>query len=506
MKKRYFDMIHFHDLYPNLAEKAAVKDFHGEYSYEDLNRLVNAITKELVSLGVKRQDVVGIHMENSMEFIASVLACLRLATIFVPFAKNNPLERSTKIYNNCNPKVVLSKSDIVSTGFTTLPCTLVLVDELIPIDELSDVSFPQYNEKDIAYIIYTSGSTGEPKGVAIKIESLMNYVSDTVDTLCFEDDLVTLNMTSFAFDGALTGIFCFLFCRGKIVIRLNPFLRPQKFFNFLCDEGITDIGCSPIQMEMLAQALECSENQTAFQVRTIAVGGEELPAKYAKKILESVPGIRILNRYGPTETTIVSSCFEVSLEFLNSEFSTVPIGTPLKNVFYKVVREDGSVADVNEVGELYIGGIQVMHSYWNDDVLTDEFIEIDSKGMRWYKTKDLVRLSAENIYEFIGRKDDMVKIYGNRIYLSEVEHALIRLNNINQACCLTSSDSQGNKQIVAIIKSNDICDERQVKSMLKNAIPMYMIPHKIIQIDSFPTNNSGKVDRNKLKNIIDLQE
>lgn len=505
MKNDYLDMIHFHDLYPKLAEKAAIKDFHGEYSYRELNQLANAITKELVSLGVKRQDVVGIHMENSMEFIASILACLRLAAIFVPFAKNNPIERSTKIYNSCNPKVVLSKSDIVSTGFTTLACTLVFVDELTPIDELSDVSFPQYDEKDIAYIIYTSGSTGEPKGVAIRIESLMNYVSDTVDTLCFKDDLVTLNMTSFAFDGALTGIFCFLFCRGKIVIRSNPFLRPQKFFNYLCDEEITDIGCSPIQMEMLAKALECSENRTAFQVKTIAVGGEELPAKYAKKILESVPGIRILNRYGPTETTIVSSCFEVTMDFLESEYSSVPIGTPLKNVFYKVVREDGSVADDNEIGELYIGGIQVMHSYWNDDDLTDEYIEIDSEGMRWYKTKDLVRHSVDNVYEFIGRKDDMIKIYGNRIYLSEVEHALIRLNNIEQACCLTTSDSQGNKQIVAIIKSNVICDEMQVKSMLKDAIPMYMIPYKIIQIDSFPTNNSGKVDRNKLRDIINLQ-
>ena len=255
------------------------------------------------------------------------------------------------------------------------------------------------NFDSLVYIIYTSGSTGKPKGVAIKWASLENYIIDTNKRLDFGHETKSLNMTSFCFDGALTGIFCMLSCLGTLVIAPSFSLRASTLYNELVNKKITDLGCTPIQLLVFLEALEIG-NAENILLQTLAIGGESFSKKYIEHIYKYLPKVRILNRYGPTETTIVASSYEIKKNDLMDE-SDIPIGKPINNVFFYAVNEKMETIVPGEIGELYIGGVQVMDGYWRDQQLTNEVIvEKFINGERVYRTGDMVTINFGLVSRF----------------------------------------------------------------------------------------------------------
>ena len=266
----------------DFPDKIAVKDKSNQFTYKQIYYRTLNIMHCLKKLKIGVYDRVGIYMENCSDYIPCILAVISIGAIFVPIGNNSPIERINKIVNNCCPKAILTNSNNIEK---ILEVDNVLVYNIDLLDmrnsSIKGVSIYENKLSDIAYIIYTSGSTGEPKGVAIRWDGLCNFLDDTIKRLQFDQHLISLNLTPFCFDGALTSIFCVVICGGTLIIENPIFLKTAKFAKILKDNNITDIGCPPIQLKMLSEAL-LSDEINVFCLKTIAIGGESFSAKYIK--------------------------------------------------------------------------------------------------------------------------------------------------------------------------------------------------------------------------------
>lgn len=488
-------------------DKIAVKDEQSIYSYKDLNQKTAAVFQHLWTRGITRGDRVGIFMENNADYIASVLAIMKSAAIFVPVSPDYPEDRLAYILNNCQPAILITNSknkqkieNIAGQLGIGLLVVETINDEIVdPLPEL-----PRY-PKEIAYIIYTSGSTGMPKGVAIRWESLENYVQDTVELMGFDRSTVSLNMTPFYFDGSLSSIFCTLLGGGTIVIIQSSFMRDTKLIRLLKEEKITDLGCTPALFKMITESLKKDGTQQ-YSIQTIGMGGERCPSVYIEQLFAHLPNVRLFNRYGPTETTIVTSSYEITAEDLDHE-GEFPIGKPIRNVQFYAFNHQGHSIQPGEVGELYIGGIQVMEGYWNDPELTRHVLIDDLiPGERIYRTGDLVTIDAKGNYIFVGRTDDMIKKQGFRIYISEVVHAFQKLAYVKEAFCLPIDNGDTSDIAAFVILASPEQDptslEIRMKSDLSQLLPWFMIPKMIRIVERFPATKVGKIDRQALRELI----
>lgn len=491
-------------------EKTAVKDKQKQYSYKELWLKTQSLAMELKRQGLKKGDRVALFMENNADYVICMLAILLNSGIFVPISSKYPAERICTIVNNCNPILVLLNSDSEEQfGYISkqIPVKIVNIDNYT-FEKVIELDCEELAGEDVIYIIYTSGSTGMPKGVAIKWESLENYIVDTNQRLCFDNTSVSLNMTSFCFDGSLTSVFCMLSCGGMLVIAPTNIMRAKIICDLIKGENITDLGCTPVQLSYVADALE-NDNADEFKIKTIAIGGESFSAEHIKRIFRCLTNVKILNRYGPTETTIVVSSYEIQREDLNKN-EPIPIGKPISNTVLYAINGKNERIREGEIGELYIGGIQIMSGYWGDQDLTNSVItETLVTGIKLYRTGDLVTIDDRGNYIFVSRIDDMVKINGYRIYLSEVDKALTNIDGILDSCSIVVSNHEQLSIVSYVIceTNKQCCNEVKVKAEILKILPSYMLPKKIHFVNDFPVTNNGKIDRKQLvKRVSEMNE
>ena len=484
--------------YPN---KIAMKDKKRGYTYRELLGKAVFLMGELKSRGVSPGDRVGIIMENNADYVLCIVAILLNGGIFVPISCQYPSERIISIVKNCSPKVIITNSCYIDKVWGKIG------DNAIEIMNIS--GFPLIEKKIdmenllisayLVYIIYTSGTTGVPKGVAIKWVSLENYIFDTNIRLGFDENAISLNMSSFSFDGALTGIFCMLTCGGTLVIAQSAIMRAKSFCDLIKEERITDLGCTPVQLLYLAEALE-NDFTADFKLKTIAVGGEDFTAENISRIYNCLPDVKILNRYGPTETTIVVSSYVIKRESI-SENKPIPIGKPILNTSFYAINEKGEKIKAGEVGELYVGGIQVMEGYWQDSELTERFI--DKKlvlGERLYRTGDLVTIDDEGNYIFIDRIDDTIKLNGYRICLKEIDNVILKIQGVVGSYSIVVSMHK-RKEIVSFVicrTGDELMNEYHIKKKIQFFLPNYMLPQRIIFLDKFPVTGNNKINKHEL--------
>lgn len=507
-------------------EKTAIKDKNGTITYSELESKANTFGLFLQKLGIQKGDRVAVYLDNSIEFIISIFAILKNAGMFVPLPYKAPAERIFTIVNDCAPKFVVTTSHLIDilrnvndNGYVehvvttdgTGAITADDVEKKLPfsVHRWSDFITEEtsyFNENDsaknLAYIIYTSGSTGKPKGVAIRHESLMNYTVSTIDSFGFTADTNNLCMSPFYFDGSLGSIFCTLLSGGCLTIYNPEIIVPRLFIKKLIEDRITHFGCTPGLFTTLVQNLT-QEKAGLLSLKTVGLGGETCPKKYIKSLLEMVPNIRIFNRYGPTETTVIVSGYEITEKDVLDD-KDVPIGKPLPNVYFYAFTPENKLIEPGETGELYVGGVQVMEGYWNDPELTSQVLRNDIiEGQTLYKTGDLVTCDAEGNYVFVARADDMVKRYGYRIYLSEIEKSLRELSCTEDCAVIPVKKNETTEIAAFVVVKDKAVDEYVIKKKLLDKIPQYMIPDMIRIIDEIPYTSIGKTDKKLLSQQIE---
>jgi D-alanine--poly(phosphoribitol) ligase subunit 1 len=480
------------------SSSPALKDDDEALSYAELYDRVSAVASGLAALGVAPEDRVALLLPNSAAFVVVALACLWVGAVFVPLSTEDPPERVHRLVENCHPELLVVPAP---HHRPTVSLLAEVKERAVDVETLlgSARSAPSMTEgaDHDAYMIYTSGTTGEPKGVRIPERAFRSAAVAIADKMGLGPTTRSLCVSSFHFDGSYGTVFPTLVAGGSLVIPNRAelvFLR--RFFSVVLEEAVTHTGFSPSYLRLLLSAPQFSRLTTSA-LKTLGLGGEECDAGDVARLWEFLPDLRVFNRYGPTETTIEATTYEISCNDVAS--GRVPIGEPHGGLsFYLLGEGEELLGSPYETGELYIGGDQLMRGYWADEDLTAEVMRDDViPGETVYKTGDLVWRDEAGRYFYAGRTDDVVKRSGVRISLNEVARALRGIDKVSAAACLLT-DQDGRAAITAYVEAPEEVTPPALFEAVSARLPTSMLPDEIFVLPSLPLTSTGKVDRDRL--------
>jgi amino acid adenylation domain-containing protein len=342
---------------------------------------------------------------------------------------------------------------------------------------------------NVAYVLYTSGSTGEPKGVIVEHRNLANLLHGMTPDLEISPRDAVLQFSALTFDVSVMDMFMTLTAGARLVLATSETLHtPPRLAALLRDAGITIAFLTPAVLGLLPDG-------DYPRLRVLLVGGEELPSVLARRWTR--PGLRLVNGYGPTEATVLSTIADIGPQTPLPP----PIGYPVwPNYQAYVLDPHLNPVPIGVTGELHVGGASVARGYLNRPGLTRERFIADPfrPGGRLYKTGDLARRRPDGSIAYLGRLDHQVKVHGIRIEPGEIEAALTRHPAIAQAVLTVTTSPAGDKELAAYLRpapgAGDL-DAEEVRAHLARTLPSVMIPAHLITVDDFPLNASGKVDK-----------
>lgn len=469
----------------------AVRFENRSLTYEQLFEGSNQMGRLLSLTGVCPGSTVAVCLERSIEMPTVLLGVLKAGAAYVPIDPAHPKQRKQTILEDVQPAVILTHRSLAA-DLPPSTARVIYADAMPDLPSRSALSDPsgKSNPEDLAYIIYTSGSTGKPKGVEIQHRALVNLLCSMRREPGFSGADTLMAVTSLSFDIAALEMFLPLLSGGTLVIaKSDEVMDGAKLLARIRSSGATVMQATPATWRLLLDA--GLENCHHLK---ILCGGEALPRDLADRILRT--GAQLWNVYGPTETTIWSSCAEVV-----PGKGAVPLGRPIANTQFYILDKSRRLLPVGVPGELYIGGEGVARGYRNRLDLTEKSFFPDpfqwAMASRMYKTGDAVRLSANGEFEFLGRLDFQVKVNGFRIELGEVEAALTLHPEVKQCIVTVREDKPGERRLIAYWLPEGTAEPEQssFRAFLSAKLPSYMIPSIFVALKKFPLQISGKVDR-----------
>ena len=475
-------------------------------TYDELNKKANQLACYLLALGLKKDTPVAICIERSFECLITILAILKAGAAYLPIDSDHPAERLLFILNDSQAAFLITNSQF-ENKFNQYQGRVILLDKVVQEINKQSTKNPLLDIKSqqLAYVIYTSGSTGKPKGVLIEHRSLINYCL-WFSEYCSPKPKQRIDFSSnHTFDMAITISIAPLMIGLTIVICDDEVKKNvRNYLKYLKSSKINLIKLTPSYFKVLLQDINNKFIALPY-LKTIILGGENLPAIDCKSWLALYPKHVLYNEYGPTETTVGVSQYKVCSTNLAALETNVPIGTLGNNINCIILDDNNTPVRTQEIGELYIGGACLARGYLNQLELTQrQFINTSfspEHSARFYKTGDLCRLRSDGVLEYFGRIDSQVKIRGFRIEPGEIEKHLLAYSNIDTVVALAQKDSLNEERLVAyytLKDTNTATNASQLREYLQNHLPDYMIPTAFIRVNSFPLNANGKLDKSLL--------
>jgi amino acid adenylation domain-containing protein/non-ribosomal peptide synthase protein (TIGR01720 family) len=468
-------------------------------SYGELNRRSNQLARHLNRLGVGPETRVGICIERSLEMIVGLVGILKAGGAYVPLDPDYPQERLTFLVEDAELPVLLTQEKLLG-GLPKHRARVLCVDrdrEAISREEETNPS-SGVGPENLAYVTYTSGSTGKPKGVEVRHRGVVRLLFG-VEYAELGPDEVFLQLAPVSFDASTLEVWGALLRGGRCVVYPERVPTGQELGELIEREGVTTLWLT----SSLYNAV-LDESPAALRgVKQLLIGGEALSVSHVRRGLSLLPGTRIINGYGPTESTTFTCCYGIPRD-LGERVGSIPIGRPIGNTRVYVLDRGMEPVPIGVGGELFIGGEGLARGYLKRPDLTAERFVPDpfgeEAGGRLYRTGDLVRYLADGNVEFLGRVDHQVKVRGFRIELGEIESALREHPGIKAAVAMVREDHPGEKRLVAYVVGRDgpAVEPSEVRSHLKGKLPEYMVPSTIVCLESLPSSPNGKVDRRAL--------
>ncbi|MDF5894455.1 syringopeptin non-ribosomal peptide synthetase SypB [Pseudomonas syringae pv. syringae] len=463
-------------------------------SYTELNTRANRLARHLLGLGVQPGDRVAILLERSHDLLASQLAVLKCAAVYVPMDINAPVERQSFMIEDSRARVLLTHSQVsLTTGAQRVDLDGLTLERL----KGTDLALPPQSSESVAYIMYTSGSTGTPKGVLVPHRAISRLAINNGYADFNAQDRVAFASNP-AFDASTLDVWAPLLNGGcVVVIGQHDLLSPLNFQRLLLEQSVSVLWMTAGLFHQYASGL----GEAFSRLRYLIVGGDVLDPAVIGRVLANNPPQHLLNGYGPTEATTFSATYEI----VSVGNGSIPIGKPVGNSRLYVLDNQGQPVPLGVPGELYIGGQGVARGYLHRDELTLERFVADpfdsDPQARLYRTGDLVRWRADGNLEYLGRNDEQVKIRGFRVELGEIEARLAEHAEVREAVVLCRQDAPGDKRLVAYVTAQQpetALDIEHLRSHLQGLLPDYMVPAAYVQLDSLPLTANGKLDRKAL--------
>jgi amino acid adenylation domain-containing protein len=478
---------------------AVAVEFAGEaLSYREAEERSNRLAACIIELALTPGARIAVAVERCIDLPVVLLAVAKAGHAFVPLDPALPAERVRQIVEAGTIAAFVTSGALMAATETGLPI-IDLSRDASPIAAARSDRFPRSatNTDPTAYVIFTSGSTGAPKGVEVGHTALANFVGSMAEYPGFTENDSIVAVTTVSFDIALLELLLPLCCGGRTVIAARDTLAdPPELVKLISSTGATVLQATPTLWRVLLEA----GFQPAPGFKALC-GGEPLPRDLAGQLIAT--GVELWNMYGPTETTIWSSCGRVA-----DVNRPITIGAPIANTELYVLDGSKALAPIGVTGELYIGGQGLAKGYIGQPDLTKRSFKVMSVGggapRRFYRTGDIAVRNADGAIQLLGRRDQQVKVRGFRIELEEIEAVLRNHPGVRDAAVAVERAGTPDAVLTAAFVGavNVAVTAQALRQALAARLPDYMVPGRYVALAKLPRTGNGKLDRKALAGAI----
>lgn len=482
------------------AHPDRVAAVHGarQVTYGELNARANRLARALVARGVRREDVVAVVTERNLDWLAAVLAVFKAGGGYLPIEPHFPVDRITATLSRAGCRLVLAErggSDTLAAAVRRLPevRTLFVADAWAEQADGSDLGVEVLPDQ-LAYIYFTSGSTGEPKGAMCEHAGLLNHLFAKIGDLDVEAGQVVAQTAPQCFDISLWQLVSALLVGGRtLIVPQDVILDVERFVDTIVAEHVAVLQVVPSYLDVVASALEQRPRRLP-DLRCVSVTGEACKRELAQRWFTVQPGVALVNAYGLTETSD-----DTNHEVMRAAPDRVSLGRPIHNVRVYVVDEHLMPVPLGAPGEIVFSGVCVGRGYVNDPERTKRAFLADPHrpGERLYRGGDHGRWLPDGKLDFLGRRDNQVKVAGFRIEIGEVENALLRVPGVRDGAVVVAGDERG-KRLVAWYSGPAPLDPALLRDSTAESLPAYMVPAAWRWRETLPLTGNGKIDRKAL--------
>ncbi len=481
-----------------VPEKIAFSDEAARLTFSQLSAQAQAVGTALLHDGIYKQPVL-VFMKKQAKTIAAFLGALYAGCFYVPLDEDFPRYRIEQIVQTTHPAAC-----ICDDGTFSVAQALSDVGKVYRYDEIAQENIDhcalravraRQIDTDPVYIVFTSGSTGVPKGVVGSHRAVIDYIESLCEVLKCDETTVFGNQSPLSFDACLKEIVPTLkYGATTHLISKKLFLLPVGLVEYLNEKRINTL-CWVVSALTYLSSFRTFETVKPEYVRTIAFAGEVFPIRQLQIWQDALPNARFINLYGPTETTGICCYYEVDRPF--EENDILPVGRPLRNTEIILLDENDHIPPLGGQGEICIRGTRLTHGYYASPERTAEHFVQNPLNPYYpeciYRTGDIGKFNDRGELLFVSRKDHQIKHMGRRIELDEIEMIACACDAVRSACCVFDPE----RKMIALFYVGQLSESR-LKSILREKLPRYMLPHILRQLEAMPLTANGKIDRKEL--------
>lgn len=470
------------DVAATTPDRLAVAGPDGELSYGRLSARANALAHRLRLAGVVAGDRVLIWSDKSCDSVAGMQAVLRLGAAYVPADGSAPVSRVAGMARDCGARAVLTTGTRLSLITAELGSGTRCLELSGPADGPVRPIFEATEPDDLAYILYTSGSTGTPKGVCVSHRAARAFVDWAVALLAARPGDRFANHAAHTFDLSVLDLYAAFSVGASVhLVPAELAYAPVQLTEFLYEEKISIWYSVPSALTLMMRYGELLDRPAPPDLRAVLFAGEPFPIGQVRK-LAGWTDARLLNLYGPTETNVCTYHETVPADLARDQ--AVPIGLAASGDRVWACRDDGRPARVGEEGELIVDGPTVMLGYWGRE---------PQRGP--YRTGDIVRVLADGGFDYVGRRDHMVKVRGHRVEPGDVETVLAAHPRVGEACVVVVGEGIDARLTAFTVPASGRPGVLELRGHCAERLPLYLIPDDIRVVDTLPRTANGKIDR-----------
>lgn len=466
----------FHKIVDDNLDNIALIYGEQTYSYKKINSMANNLAHYMLKCGVKEKDCVIFIPDDSLCAAIGILAVMKCGAVYIPVLKTLPVGRIYEIVEKSNANCVFSNE--INISDISHPYSLNENENTTQVDN-------RCSGNDLSYIIFTSGTTGTSKGVMVQNSAICNSILWRINEFNLGKEDVSILLLGLAFDGFMTSFFTPLLS-GVPLILIDDIRDGNNIVKKLCECHVTNFITTPTLYNIILKYIEKVSLQDLKQV---VLAGERVSVNLLQKSEEILPDIELINEYGPTENSVVSTCKR------RMSSKDLSVGQPISNCKIRVEDVDGNLCPIGIKGEVCLSGNSLAKGYLGDEKETKRVFVNKSNGI-WYHTGDIGSWNNKGELCIYGRKDVQCKINGYRVDLSEIENYVMKLESVS--FCSVISEPVFRCYYVAdyFIPHKDFVKELNVY------LPYYLIPNEFLRISTIPINQNGKRDESTFEQYV----